>query len=102
MSLQSRIQAELNATRSSPDGLLHRAKTWCNGFSITSAAESPLCVTVAVFVLCVLVMVVLRPPLCLRNPDRFGNPGGVSMTSVVFVSALAAAAVPCVCYAVKP
>lgn len=97
--LRSELQAKMQRSGQTPEGLWHRFTSSVQDMSMSTACESPLCVAGAVFLLSALVMMVIRPPFILRRDPGTGAES-LNLFRVLTLGLIAAAVVPLVYYLV--
>ena len=95
--LREKIQQELARNSTSVPGVWNRAKTFFTDLTPATVCESPLCVGVAVFLITLVVLVVLQPPMIRRRSSVTGQEY-LSKPGLLFFAAVVGLSVPVVCH----
>ena len=97
MPLRSQLEARIQRSGRTPEGMWHRLTSSVQDMSLSKACESPWCVGLAVLLLACLVLMVLRPSLVLRRDPHTGAES-LHFVRVLTIGLLAAAVVPVLYY----
>ena len=97
MPLRTVIESDIARNTGNSKTLWYKTTTFFKDLSFSTACESPLCVSVAVFVIVGIVLLLMRPPMMTRRCQKTGQEY-VSKISVILFSVLSGLGVFLVCF----